>query len=634
MHALAYTVGRDVVFGARQYAPGTMDGRRLVAHELTHVVQQDTTPGSVQCLAIGSAYDPLEHQADAVAARIAAGETIARGSLTPLTKQQAQRDLIDDLVDEVDQIASDAENAVATTAQAAEDIVDTAGGVVDTVADTAGDVANTVTDTVSNVVDTVADTASDVVDWVTTTAGQAAVDAANTLTGVFGGSVTIGSGGLVITIPEVEIFGKQEFPFLNLPLFNQTITLLQPGVQAGPVRLSVALGVRTAADVKGILYAGPGYLRGIRIVINPIAGDYAAAGKVSAGLAVSEILTLTGAGQARGIVTVFVPVEGVPIPIEVPIVTLEGGLKGVVRGSSLANLQQDVELSYSGGAISFTDDATLQLGGLLEADLFAFALAKLDPIDFVVCDYHWPLAHWETSNAEQYDVSIGISYGGGGPPITISPISKTVIPITDIETALPPISVERRCATLEEIIAVLCENGYIPREICELLDMPTPPAVPAVGPGPVTPPSLGPGILTAECDPRPGHLFRSMKEEGGSPKVEQSARGLGVRVPDDIEPDGAGNVAPHPGTGDGMSTAPDDPRNLPPIRRPVKCGGTNKNDTLFAIPRSGLTSSPGLELDDDSSTHTTVMPKTTMSLEAYRQHLAKTRSAWILILRP
>jgi hypothetical protein len=44
VNALAYTVGRDVVFGAGQYAPGTATGRRLLAHELTHVVQQDPAP--------------------------------------------------------------------------------------------------------------------------------------------------------------------------------------------------------------------------------------------------------------------------------------------------------------------------------------------------------------------------------------------------------------------------------------------------------------------------------------------------------------------------------------------------------------------------------------------------------------
>ena len=36
----AYTVGRDVLFGAGQYAPGTSEGRRLMAHELTHTIQQ------------------------------------------------------------------------------------------------------------------------------------------------------------------------------------------------------------------------------------------------------------------------------------------------------------------------------------------------------------------------------------------------------------------------------------------------------------------------------------------------------------------------------------------------------------------------------------------------------------------
>lgn len=38
--ALAYTVGRDVVFGRGRYAPGSAEGDRLIAHELAHVAQQ------------------------------------------------------------------------------------------------------------------------------------------------------------------------------------------------------------------------------------------------------------------------------------------------------------------------------------------------------------------------------------------------------------------------------------------------------------------------------------------------------------------------------------------------------------------------------------------------------------------
>jgi hypothetical protein len=40
MDAAAYTVGRHIVFGDRQYQPSSPRGRALIAHELAHVVQQ------------------------------------------------------------------------------------------------------------------------------------------------------------------------------------------------------------------------------------------------------------------------------------------------------------------------------------------------------------------------------------------------------------------------------------------------------------------------------------------------------------------------------------------------------------------------------------------------------------------
>ena len=46
--ANAYTVGHNIVFGAGRFAPGTHEGRRLLAHELTHVVQQAGSPMKVQ----------------------------------------------------------------------------------------------------------------------------------------------------------------------------------------------------------------------------------------------------------------------------------------------------------------------------------------------------------------------------------------------------------------------------------------------------------------------------------------------------------------------------------------------------------------------------------------------------------
>jgi hypothetical protein len=47
VNALAYTIGQDVVFGVGQYAPHTDSGKKLIAHELTHVVQQGHSSGRV-----------------------------------------------------------------------------------------------------------------------------------------------------------------------------------------------------------------------------------------------------------------------------------------------------------------------------------------------------------------------------------------------------------------------------------------------------------------------------------------------------------------------------------------------------------------------------------------------------------
>ncbi len=51
VNALAYTHGNNIVFAANQYQPNTDAGQRLMAHELTHVVQQNTNISRklVQC---------------------------------------------------------------------------------------------------------------------------------------------------------------------------------------------------------------------------------------------------------------------------------------------------------------------------------------------------------------------------------------------------------------------------------------------------------------------------------------------------------------------------------------------------------------------------------------------------------
>ena len=75
VNALAYTVGRDIVFARNQYAPETPSGQRLLAHELAHVVQQNTN-GVMPARGIGRSDDAYEREAEAVSQSIGGGAAI------------------------------------------------------------------------------------------------------------------------------------------------------------------------------------------------------------------------------------------------------------------------------------------------------------------------------------------------------------------------------------------------------------------------------------------------------------------------------------------------------------------------------------------------------------------------------
>jgi len=74
--ALAYTLGRSIVFARDRYEPTTLAGRHLLAHELAHVMQQrGTAPGpGFEARAISDSGDPLEREASRSADAVLAAE--------------------------------------------------------------------------------------------------------------------------------------------------------------------------------------------------------------------------------------------------------------------------------------------------------------------------------------------------------------------------------------------------------------------------------------------------------------------------------------------------------------------------------------------------------------------------------
>jgi Domain of unknown function (DUF4157) len=74
LNAHAYTVGEDIVFQGAAYNPHTNAGRRMLAHELTHVLQQRSgrvpgTPGA-DGITISDPTDAFEQEAERVAGRL------------------------------------------------------------------------------------------------------------------------------------------------------------------------------------------------------------------------------------------------------------------------------------------------------------------------------------------------------------------------------------------------------------------------------------------------------------------------------------------------------------------------------------------------------------------------------------
>lgn len=79
--ALAYTVGHNVVFGGGLYQPGTIQGQRLLAHELTHTIQQAVgRQDKPFTLGIADSGNEAEREAEAAETDIDQGRPLSSGS--------------------------------------------------------------------------------------------------------------------------------------------------------------------------------------------------------------------------------------------------------------------------------------------------------------------------------------------------------------------------------------------------------------------------------------------------------------------------------------------------------------------------------------------------------------------------
>lgn len=399
LHAQAFTHGNDIYFNAGKFDTSSTTGKHLLAHELTHTVQQAGPNNRIH-----SYTNKVSNK----------GEPVIQGFSIPGTDY------------ETDFSISGVKNA--------------AGLAFDAVTWPAREIYEV---------------------------GSEALRLARKLATALGGIIRISPAGIEVTLPRVcpipaRLFSpdlgsiKKEFlvPVLRFPI-------------APDVFISGDVGVAGTLVPELQLQIGPFCLENghIQIPFNPLIGDIDVSGSVSASAAALLGAELRGGIKANlGLMTV-IPVGPILVPISIPVIGGEGGLAGKVLGAGVGKLTLGGGLAYSGGAITFTGAAQLELN--LGAALFAGAYAQLNIKDKNICRIYWEPYHWFGSIAAAVGVSGNLTINPGNMPsfnFTMNHPSLDNLPIDQIPGIIDPGGFSDDCPIIKKICSLLDLMGWLPSQ--------------------------------------------------------------------------------------------------------------------------------------------------------------------------
>ena len=462
INSYAFATKSDVHFGAGRFQPGTPQGDRLLAHELTHTIQQ--TGGR-----------PLAPDTP-TAETGAPGHTISRAPAERVQRWPSPGDLLDSIEETVSDAADAAEGAVDTVGGAVGDAVDAVGEGLDKAGEAIGEAADTVVDTGRRVGGAIAEAGEEAIDWLATEAGQLATELADAL----GVSVNITADGLEIIVPKTCPLDAITEDF-DLGSIDKEWMVPIGGIPIGTVEILGEVGLVGHIDPTVEVQLGPVCLNGLRILVNPLTGTFSVSGSVSATAAAS--LAAEVRGGLRGAVSLkgFVMIGEIPVPVDVPLAGIEGGPAGLIRGIGAATWTMGGSLGIGpGGTISMSETQQLDMG--LAGDLFVGAYGQVDILGENLCRIYWQPYEWHGDVAGSIGISLGLTVTPGGSPSvvpTISPPTFSSIPFSQIPLALSREGFSDDCPIKDRICEVLEALGLLPSQNGGVWDWAGP-----YGPGP------------------------------------------------------------------------------------------------------------------------------------------------------
>ncbi|MFY0630375.1 MAG: DUF4157 domain-containing protein [Flavobacteriaceae bacterium] len=357
--AQAFTNGKDIYFNEGKYNPQSDTGKHLLAHELTHTIQQGAS----------------------------SSKDIQRIEMPGFVQ------------DGLDIVSGTYDNAVDMVADGMYDVGE-ALGVNDEILE-AYEMAEDVYDAATEYL-------IKAKDWLLTTAGQAA----RALVEALGGTMNVTEEGIIITFPKTCPIEAKTFD-IEIPPIEQE--LLYPAF-IFPVIVGVIDGVfiggiggKMVIDPEMNMQLGPFCLEGARMVINPLTGNFSAEGGVSATAAVSMGAEVRGAIKADLSFMGIALIGEIPIPLDISLVSIEGGLAGLGRGIGAGKKTLEGSLGYNNGSLVMNSSDQLDLG--LAADLFIGAYGQMDIGGFNFCRLYWDLFEWHEQIGAMFNTSTSIVIG-------------------------------------------------------------------------------------------------------------------------------------------------------------------------------------------------------------------------------
>ncbi len=379
--AQAFTTGRDIYFGRGQLQPQTTAGQKLLAHELTHVVQQGNgavVPGLMKPV-LSRPGDALEQEADAVAQQIVSGQTISPDAITFVAPGLLQR-----------QPQSPFTSGGSGTVTPAP-----APGVTPPTPPPPG---------LPSVVPSASGAPPTAPGGVTVTVPSTAPPASTP------------SSTTEIVFPSITVFEAEEKnqEIFNLPI--AAVPLWEALIELPPPLFLVRVGVLARVDLlfEVFLRYGPGVLRDIRLALDPSSGRYSGTGQFFMPVAIGPRMILTG--------TLTGSVDWLGL---VEVLALEGRLRAIGQAPLIAALSPSVGLIYDRGSFTFNVRPQMDAGLALIFDLIASAEARL--LQRKVWEKSWNLYHWHWGRAVRFGTSLSLDYIHGRlQPVRVEPSAERI----------------------------------------------------------------------------------------------------------------------------------------------------------------------------------------------------------------